>query len=67
MRKPIALYTLNNVSGILIYEVTDEHVIAGLNKYEPEEFKVQYDEDGRAWFDWGGMIYLDECIKIVSN
>lgn len=66
MRKPIALYTLNNVSGILIYEVTDEYVVAGLNEYKPEKFEVKYDGD-RPYFDWGGMIYLDECIKIVTN
>ena len=63
MDKPIAVYTLNNVSGILIYKVTDEYVIAGLNEYEPDEFEVKYDGD-RPYFDWGGMIYLDECIKI---
>ena len=64
MLKPIATYTLNNVSGIAIYDVTDEYVIAGLNECEPEEFKVQYDEDGRAWFDYGGTVYLDECTKL---
>lgn len=63
-RKPIAVYTLNNVSGIAIYDFDDEHVTAGLNDFEPEQFDLHYDDDGRAWFNWGGMVYLDECTKI---
>ena len=64
--KEIARYPLNNVSGLAIYRADDESVLVGLNNDTPKEIGVQYDEDGRAWFEWGGRVYLDECLRILD-
>lgn len=64
-RKVIACYTLTNCGGLAIYEADDERVLVGYNDDEPTWSAVEYDDDGRAFFGWGGReIYLDECVRV---
>ena len=65
MSDVIACYTLTNCGGLAIYEADDERVLVGYNTDEPKWLAVEYDDDGRAWFGWGGReIYLDECVRV---
>lgn len=58
------IYTLSNCGGLAIYDVLDEEVLVGLNDENPDWVGLNYDESGRAWFEWGGRVYLDECRSV---
>lgn len=59
-RKGIATKTLNNVSGLILYDMNDEEVLIGMNNEKPEKVELQYDEQGLPYVEYYGVQYLDE-------
>ena len=59
MPKPIASYTICNTGGVLIYEVTEDYVLAGMNNEEPKECRIV--EDGFMLEEL--FVPFEECFR----
>lgn len=62
MPKIIAVATINNTSGIALYDVTDEQALVGLNNDKPEWVDIEWDSE--PYIDFHGKIYMSEFIKV---
>ena len=62
-KKPLAIATKTNVSGLVIYEMTSDKVLIGLNDEEPSWVTIDYDYEGEPYVNYYGMTYLNEFVK----
>lgn len=62
-RKPLAIATITNVSGLVIYEMTSDEVLIGFNDEEPTWVEIQYDDQGEPYVNYYGVTYLSEFVK----
>ena len=61
---PIAVKTLNNVSGLAIYKLTDENVLIGFNNEKPQLKTIKYDKNEKAYVNYYGKQYLSDFVKV---
>lgn len=60
--KPIAVIGLTNTSGIEIYDINDEQVLAKLTNKAPRWYKLYTNTKG-TFFNLAGRQYLDQAIR----
>lgn len=63
MLKVIAVATINNTSGIALYDITDEQALVGLNDDKPEWVNIEWDDE-QPYIDFYGKIYISEFIRV---
>jgi hypothetical protein len=67
--KPVAGCHISNTGGIVVFEATEEFVVAGFSIVdspfsEVRKHKVHYDRDGNPYFNKRGYkVFLSECIR----
>ena len=62
MLKVIAVATINNTSGIALYDITDEQALVGLNDDKPEWVDIEWDDE--PYIDFYGKTYISEFIRV---
>ena len=63
----IANYGICNTASVNIYNIIygiEDYILAGINKEEPKEYLIEYDEEGEPYFNIGFDVYLNECMRI---
>lgn len=69
LQTPIAGCHISNDSGIVIFDLNDEFVVAGLslgNKpySKVRKHQIHFDNDGNPYFNKLGMkVFLSDCIR----
>lgn len=63
-KKPLAVATKTNVSGLVIYEMTSDEVLIGFNDEEPSWVEIKYDREGEPYVDYYGKTYLNEFVRL---
>ena len=62
MPKIIAVATINNTSGIALYDITDEQALVGLNNEKPEWVNIEWDDE--PYIDFYGKTYISDFIRV---
>lgn len=63
MPKVIAVATKTNVSGLALYDITDEQALVGLNNDKPEWVDIEWDDE-QPYIDFYGKTYISEFIRV---
>lgn len=57
-----AVATKTNVSGIALYDITDEQALVGLNNDSPEWVDIK--QDSEPYIDFYGKTYISEFVRV---
>lgn len=64
MKDVIAVIGLSNVASINIYDITDESILAGINKDKPRKYKLYINSKGYYFNFRGTRYYLDQAMRV---